>query len=79
DAFGDVYLCCYYLRRKKTHWLGNVYKNPLKDIWFGQRHMKVARHTRVAECNKMDCRWIGFNNRMKPFVYDDRLRQLDFV
>lgn len=79
DAFGDVYLCCYYLRRKKKHKLGNIYEKSIKDIWFSRRHWEVARHTQIKECNRMDCRWIKFNNLMKDFIYDDKLRQLDFV
>jgi len=79
DALGDVYLCCYYLRRKKKHWLGNVYQKSIKDIWFSDRHLEVAKNTEIRECNRMDCRWIKFNNFLKPFIYEDKLRQLDFV
>lgn len=79
DAFGDVYLCCYYLRRKAGHRIGNIYKNTIRDIWHGKRHREVARSTRIEECNQMDCRWIKYNNMMRPLVYEDKLRQLDFV
>jgi radical SAM protein with 4Fe4S-binding SPASM domain len=79
DAFGDVYLCCYYLRRKKEHKLGNVYKKPIRDIWFSKRHLAIAKKIRIKECNQMDCRWIKFNNLMKDFIYEDNLRQLDFA
>ena len=54
-------------------------KTPIREIWHGPRHREVALNTEVGECDRMDCRWIGYNNFMKPFVHDDRLRQLDFV
>ena len=79
DAFGDVYLCCYYLRRKKRHKLGNIYNSRLRDIWFSDRHWRVAKNADIRECNRMDCRWIKFNNLMQDYIYEDRLCQLDFV
>jgi len=79
DAFGDVYLCCYYLRRKSEHRIGNIYEKTMREIWYGKKHWDVAYNTKIEECNRMDCRWIKYNNLMKPFVYEDKLRQLDFV
>ena len=78
DCSGDVYLCCHYLDKKKDLKIGNIHKASLKKIWFSKRHMQVAKGTKIHECNKVDCRWIKYNNYMEPFL-SDKNRPLDFI
>ena len=78
DAFGDIYLCCHYLDRRKEHRLGNIYDKSVKDIWFSKRHFEVIYNTDRHVCNKTDCRWIKYNNFMLPII-KDKERSLDFI
>lgn len=78
DGYGDMYLCCHYLNRKKDVKLGSTFDKKIKDIWFSKRHWEAMKNTKIRECNEVDCRWIRYTNLMRPFVEDDK-RSLDFV
>lgn len=78
DAYGDMYLCCHYLNRKKDIKLGSTFDKSIKDIWFSERHWEAIKNTKIEECNEVDCRWIKYTNLMKPFIDDDK-RPLDFI
>ena len=78
DAYGDIYLCCHYLDRKSEHRLGNVYKKTIASVWFSRKHREVIKNIDVKKCNKRDCRWIKYNNFMRPLVEDEG-RPLDFI
>lgn len=78
DAYGDMYLCCHYLNRKADVKLGSILEQPIKDIWFSDRHWQTVKNTKLEECNEVDCRWIRYTNIMKPFIEDDK-RPLDFI
>jgi len=78
DAYGDMYLCCHYLNRKKDVKLGSTSEQPIRDIWFSERHREVMKNIKIEECNKVDCRWIRYTNLMEPFIEDEK-RPLDFI
>ncbi len=56
DPLGDVYPCCHYQYRRESTHMGNLFKQPLEEIWFGKRHKEVIRNLKVEECNLHDCR-----------------------
>lgn len=78
DTFGDVFLCCYYRHRKDTHRFGNVFEQPLKDIWYGEAHWEAIRGIKPAECNLLDCRFVHYNKIMSELMINDDA-QLDFI
>jgi radical SAM protein with 4Fe4S-binding SPASM domain len=65
DAFGDVYLCCYYQHRDKSHKIGNVLNNSFKSVWESQRHKEAIAGIKQSECNCYDCRFHGYNSVME--------------
>jgi cyclic pyranopterin phosphate synthase len=78
DALGDVFLCCYYRHRKKTHCFGNLFKKPLEKIWYSKRHWDAIQSIKVSECNVLDCRFGVYNELMHQMMIKD-IAQLDFI
>ncbi len=78
DPLGDVYPCCHYQYRRESTWIGNLFKEPLEKIWFGQRHKEVIRALKVEECNLYDCRWHHYNEIMRQVMQEDKMH-LDFI
>lgn len=78
DPLGDVYLCCYYVHRKPSHTIGNAFEQPLKDIWYSERHWEAIRNIKPAECNNLDCRFVHYNEIMTRLLVDDE-GQLEFI
>lgn len=64
DPVGDVYICCYYMDRKKEHCIGNVFEKSFSEIWGSQEHMEKIERIDPKKCNVFDCRWHGYNSRM---------------
>jgi cyclic pyranopterin phosphate synthase len=78
DALGDVFICCYYRHRKKTHCFGNLFKEPLSKIWYSKRHWDAIKNIKVSECNVLDCRFGVYNELMHQMMIKD-IAQLDFI
>ncbi|HUI90812.1 MAG TPA: radical SAM protein [Chitinivibrionales bacterium] len=78
DALGDVFICCYYRHRKKTHCFGNLFKQPLSKIWYSKRHWDAIKNIKVSECNVLDCRFGVYNELMHQMMIKD-IAQLDFI
>jgi len=76
DPSGNLYVCFYYRHRQDRHWFGNMFETPLRDLWYGERHMEAIRNIRPAECNAYDCRFHGYNERMGEVMRDG---QLEFI
>ena len=78
DPLGDIYPCCHYQYRRESTRMGNLFKQPLEKIWFGQRHKEVIRALKVEECNLYDCRWHYYNEIMGQVIEKDRMH-LNFI
>lgn len=78
DAKGDVFLCCYYLHRRKRHCIGNINGQTFREIWEGQRHKRAINAIRPSECNLFDCRFINYMKVIEPLLNDSR-HQSDFI
>jgi radical SAM protein with 4Fe4S-binding SPASM domain len=78
DAFGDVYICCYYRHRMDRHRLGNLLVRSLKDIWYSQEHWQKIGQIELEDCNKYDCRFHRYNELMHALVIED-VGQLSFI
>jgi len=78
DPLGDVYLCCYYVHRKKSHTIGNAFEQPLQDIWYSERHWEAIRAINPHECNNLDCRFVHYNEIMTRLLLDEE-GQLEFI
>jgi MoaA/NifB/PqqE/SkfB family radical SAM enzyme len=68
DYFGDVYLCCYYNHRTKSHKIGNIGRNKLEEIWGSYKHYEIACNVNISECNVYDCRYIRYEKIMKDLM-----------
>ncbi len=78
DALGDVFLCCYYRHRKDTHKFGNVFEQPLNDIWYSQRHWDAIKSIKPPECNLLDCRFVHYNRIMNLLLVENDA-QFEFI
>lgn len=78
DALGDVFLCCYYRHRKESHSFGNVFEQPLRDLWYGERHWEAIRAIKPGECNLLDCRFVNYNRIMKTLLVEHDA-QFEFI
>lgn len=78
DPLGDVYPCCHYQYRKETTRMGNLFKQPLEKIWFGQRHKEIIRDLKIEECNLYDCRWHHYNEIMWQVIKENKMH-LNFI
>lgn len=57
DVYGDFYLCCYYMYRKESHRVGNIFETPLKELWGSEIHKKAISNIKISECLKHNCRF----------------------
>jgi hypothetical protein len=78
DAYGDVYICCYYQYRKESHKIGNVIKNSFYEVWFSDEHLEKIGEINPKECNKYDCRFHRYNSFMNDIFKDDKLH-INFI
>ncbi|HUW62663.1 MAG TPA: radical SAM protein [Candidatus Bathyarchaeia archaeon] len=78
DTLGDVFLCCYYRHRRATHTFGNAFQQPLRDIWYSERHWEAIRAIKPTECNLLDCRFVHYNRIMSELMVNNDA-QFDFI
>jgi radical SAM protein with 4Fe4S-binding SPASM domain len=78
DPLGDIYPCCHYQYRRESTRMGNLFKQPLEKIWFGQKHEEVIRDLKVEECNLYDCRWHYYNETMWKVIRENKMH-LNFI
>ncbi len=78
DPLGDVYPCCHYQNRRESMRMGNLFKQSLEKIWFGQRHKEVIRDLKVEECNRYECRWHYYNEIMRQVIEENKMH-LNFI
>lgn len=78
DPLGEIYPCCHYQYRRESTRMGNLFKQPLEKIWFGQRHKEVIRDLKVEECNLYDCRWHYYNEIMWQVIKENKMH-LHFI
>lgn len=57
DYLANVYICCYYYYRYDDHKIGNMFKKPLKDLWYSDYHKKLIMQIDKNECKKVDCKF----------------------
>jgi len=78
DTLGDVFLCCYYRHRKQAHKFGNAFEQPLRDIWYSQRHWQAIKGIKPPECNLLDCRFVRYNEIMTMLMIENDA-QFEFI
>ena len=76
DAYGDVYICCYYYERKETHKIGNILETPFYLIWGSDTHKKALKNIDTSICRRYDCRFLKYHK-----VIDDisKRGRIDFL
>ena len=57
DVHGDFYLCPYYMYRKNSFKVGNIFEKPLAELWGSKEHLDAIRNIRITECLKHNCRF----------------------
>lgn len=72
-ATGKILQCCFFEDRP----IGTIFQ-PIAEVWGGAEHRRVMRRTTIQECDKIDCRWNGYNSRMKEMI-EDPLAQASFI
>jgi len=78
DAYGDVYVCCYYQYRKDRHVFGNIMDRTFYDVWFSDKHKEVIKRIIPDECNRYDCRFHKHNAFMEE-VIDKNSIHVNFI
>lgn len=68
DPEGEVYICCYYMERKKEHCIGNVFEKSFDEIWGSPEHLEKLRHIDTRKCNVYDCRWHQYNEKLAELL-----------
>ena len=75
DPLGDVYICCYYMRREREHCIGNVFEKPFAEIWGSTEHREKLKAIDPRMCNEFDCRWHKYNEEMSELLNNNTLHQ----
>ena len=78
SAEGDVHICNYFSHRRETHTFGNIYRQRLSDIWFGDAHRRSLASIDSSQCRLYDCRFHALNGRLADLTANHR-EQLDFL
>jgi radical SAM protein with 4Fe4S-binding SPASM domain len=78
DPLGDVFPCAYYQYRRESTRIGNLFCQPLEEIWFSLRHKEVIRDLKVEECNLYNCRWHYYNQIMWQVIKENKMH-LNFI
>lgn len=72
-ATGKILQCCFFESRP----IGTIYQE-FPDMWGNEQHRKVIEMTTIEECDKVDCRWNGWNRKMKDII-EDPLASVSFI
>ncbi len=78
DTLGEVFLCCYYRHRKEDHSIGNCFSEPLKEMWYAEKHWDKIHGIKPKECNNLDCRFVKYNAIMDQ-VMGENDAQFEFI
>ena len=78
DAYGDVYICCYYQYRKGRMKIGNIHAQSFNEIWHSDKHREKIKDINMVECNKYDCRFHHYNKVMNEVV-DKNEMHINFI
>lgn len=72
-ATGKILQCCFFEDRP----IGTIFQE-FPDVWGGAEHRRVVESTTIAECDKVDCRWNHYNQKMKQII-EDPLASVSFI
>jgi len=78
DSYGDVYLCCYFQYRKKSHKIGNIHENTFSEIWHSSKHKNAIKNIKKKECDKYDCRFHHYNEIMHKVIIENKMH-INFI
>lgn len=73
DAYGDIYICCYYYERAERHKLGNLKEKTFKEIWESDEHWEKIKNIKKEECTKYDCKFFNHHKIVKKAFKRGRL------
>lgn len=76
DYIGDVYICCYYYYRAEEHKIGNLFKQPLKELWFSKVHQEKINSIQRVRCAQVDCKFFGHHQIIKEAFRNGRMEFL---
>lgn len=71
---GDVLVCCYFTNKI----IGNAFKEPFEKFWGSKEHKKILQGLTINACKKWDCRFFGYNKKMKE-VIDGDVIDINFI
>lgn len=73
DAYGDVYLCCYYYYRADSHRIGNVMNASFKDVWYSDAHREAIAQIKRDDCAQVDCKFFGHHETVESAFVNKRV------
>lgn len=76
DYVGDVYICCYYYYRAEEHRLGNLFAQPLRDLWFSKKHQEKVKNIQREKCTQVDCKFFEHHRIINEAFRNGRIEFL---
>jgi MoaA/NifB/PqqE/SkfB family radical SAM enzyme len=68
DAYGDVFLCCYYTLRRERHTIGSILEQPFRQLWGSRRHREAIAGITPKECSVFDCRFVRYHDVLEAWT-----------
>ncbi len=72
DEKGNVYICCYFYYRSEEHLLGNMLKQPIKDIWYSEQHIEKVKKISRKKCEEVDCKFFRHHKDVEGALKNGR-------
>jgi len=78
DTDGSVYLCSRYHHRMNKHFIGNIHKKSIHDIWNSEEHWSAVDNINPKQCNLYNCMLHRAHNIMDENILNNKFH-LEFA
>jgi sulfatase maturation enzyme AslB (radical SAM superfamily) len=79
DAFGTVWICCYYQDRTDNLRIGSLHEFSFRRIWNSAQHREIMNNVDVKQCNHYDCRFHVMNDIANEYLSKSDPWDLAFI
>jgi radical SAM protein with 4Fe4S-binding SPASM domain len=76
DPKGDVFPCPHFPHHPAAISFGNIFTQPVDELWFGSKHRQVVDRLREDDCPIQDCRWHFYNEFVRQRIKKDQKEQV---